>query len=67
MLSDKLNNLAQNTRHHGASGAPITPYACLLLADVLADMAERVAILEHQPAPPAAQNVVPIRALQVAA
>jgi hypothetical protein len=64
MLSEKLNNLAQNTRNHGATGAPIAPYASLLLADVLADLAERVAILEHQPAPPSA-NVVQLR--QVAA
>ena len=66
MLSDKLNNLAQITRQHGASGAPIAPYASLLLADVLADLAERAAILEHQPAPPGA-NVVQLRAVQVAA
>lgn len=65
MLSSKLYNLAQITRQHGAAGAPLNPLACHLLADALADLAERAAALEDQPVPPSARNVVPLR--QVAA
>ena len=60
MLSSKLNSPAQFLRDQAASGAPLNPRACGLLADILEDIRDRVAVIEHQPVPPSAR-VIPMR------
>jgi hypothetical protein len=66
MLSNTLAALAVHMDELGRGGQPLSPDACRLLAVNLADVAERVALLENQPVPPSAR-VVAFPARKVAA
>lgn len=67
MLANKLLNRSRDLREQADKGQPLSPDACRLLAVVLEDIGERVAMIEAMPAPPAPSNVVPLRAVRGAA
>ncbi|WP_206934180.1 hypothetical protein [Roseococcus thiosulfatophilus] len=52
MLANKLLNRSRDLRELADKGQPLSPDACRLLAEILLDLGERVAVIEALPAPP---------------